>query len=97
MRLFRNTCALVALLAILSAARPAICAPSSGPLRPRVLETFLRMRILAAVIEIEGVEGAYPGPTNELVPVSSLDSNFNVRVRSHGGALRDAWNNPLLY
>jgi len=97
MRHFRNRCALVALLAILFAGRPAHCAQTSDGLRPEVLETFLRMRILAAVIEIQGVEGAYPGPTDGLVPVSSLGSQLTARLRSHGGAVRDAWNNPLLY
>jgi hypothetical protein len=55
------------------------------------------MRILAAVIETQAVEAAYPGPTDGLVPVSSLDNHLTARVRSHGGAVRDAWNNPLLY
>ncbi|HJQ98314.1 MAG TPA: type II secretion system protein GspG [Candidatus Polarisedimenticolaceae bacterium] len=50
------------------------------------------MRILVAVIEIQAVEGAYPGPTEGLVPMSSLAS-----VRGRGAAVRDAWNNPLLY
>ena len=97
MRFFRNNCALVALLAILSAGRPAHCAPSSGGLRPAVLETFLRMRILAAVIETRAVEAGYPGPTDGLVPVSSLGNQLTGFVRSRGGAVRDAWNNPLLY
>jgi hypothetical protein len=97
MRLFLNVCALVALSAILSAGRPANCAESRDGLRPKVLETFLRMRILAAVIETHAVEAAYPGPTDGLVPVSSLGSQVTARLRSHGGAVRDAWNNPLLY
>ena len=92
MRLFRNKLAWMALLSLLSAWRPADGAPSSGGLRPEVLETFLRMRILVAVIEIQAVEGAYPGPTEGLVPMSSLAS-----VRGRGAAVRDAWNNPLLY
>ena len=95
MRLFRNICALVALSAILSAGRPANCAESRDGLRPKVLETFLRMRILAAVIETQAVEAAYPGPTDGLVPVSSLGNQVTARLRSHGGAVRDAWNNPL--
>jgi len=97
MRLFRNNCGLVALLAILSAARPAHCAQSRDGLRPEVLETFLRMRVLAAVLDTQAVEAAYPGPTDGLVPVSSLGNRLTASVRSHGGAVRDAWNNPLLY
>jgi hypothetical protein len=97
MRLFRNICGLVALLAIISAARPALCAQSRDGLRPEVLESFLRMRILAAVLDTQAVEGAYPGPTDGLVPVSSLGNRLTAPVRSHGGAVRDAWNNPLLY
>ena len=97
MRLFRNKCALVMLLAMLSAGRPAHCAQSRDGLRPEVIETFLRMRILAAVIETQAIEGSYPGPTNGLVPLSSLGSHLTARVRSRGGAVRDAWNNPFLF
>jgi hypothetical protein len=97
MRLSRNQCALVALLAILSAGRPAHGATSGDGLHPEVLETFLRMRVLAAVLDTQAVESPYPGPTDGLVPVSSLGSQLTARVRSHGGAVRDAWNNPLLY
>ena len=97
MRLFRRNCVLVALLAILPAARPAHCAQSGDGLRPEVLETFLRMRVLAAVLDTQAVEAPYPGPTDGLVPVSSLANRLTAGARSHGGAVRDAWNNPLLY
>jgi len=97
MRPFRINCGLVALLAIVSAARPAHGAQSGDGLRPEVLETFLRMRVLAAVLDTQAVEAAYPGPTAGLVPVSSLGNRLTARARSHGGAVRDAWNNPLLY
>ena len=97
MRLFRIHCGLVALLAIASAVRPADCAQSSDGVRPEVIETFLRMRILSAVIETQAIDGAYPGPTDGLVPVSSLGSQLTARVRSRGGAVRDDWNNPLLF
>ena len=101
MRLFRNSSVLVALLAMAAATRPAHCAPQPREgLRPEVLETFLRMRVVAAVLDTQAVEltyPAYPGPTDGLVPVSSLGSQVVSRVRSHGGSARDAWNNPLLY
>jgi hypothetical protein len=97
MRLFRKNWGLVALFAIVSAARPAHGAQSPDGLRPEVLETFLRMRVLAAVLDTQAVEAAYPGPTDGLVPVSSLGNRLTARARSHGGAVRDAWNNPLLY
>jgi len=101
MRLFRNSSVLVALLAMAAATRPAHCAPQPRDgLRPEVLETFLRMRVVAAVLDTQAVEltyPAYPGPTDGLVPVSSLGSQVVSRVRSHGGSARDAWNNPLLY
>jgi len=93
----RHTCGLVALLAVVTAVRPAHCAQTTDELRPEVLESFLRMRILAAVLDTQAVEAAYPGPTEGLVPVSSLGNRLTARVRSHGGAVRDAWNNPLLY
>src|SRR6185295_10044424 len=98
MRRFRNGSVLVALLAMAAATRPALCAPQPRDgLRPEVLETFLRMRVVAAVLDTQAVEPTYPGPTDGLVPVSSLGSQVVSRVRSHGGSARDAWNNPLLY
>jgi hypothetical protein len=97
MRLLRYNCGLVALVAIVSAARPAHGAQSDDGLRPEVLETFLRMRVLAAVLDTQAVEAPYPGPTDGLVPVSSLANRLTASARSHGGAVRDAWNNPLLY
>jgi len=55
------------------------------------------MRVLAAVLDTHAVENPYPGPTDGLVPVASLGSQLTSRLRSNGGAVRDAWNNPLLY
>ena len=97
MRMPRNRWMIVTLLSIAAAVRPAHCAQSGDGLRPEVLETFLRMRVLAAVLDTQAVEAAYPGPTDGLVPVSSLANRLTAGVRSHGGAVRDAWNNPLLY
>jgi hypothetical protein len=82
---------------MVSAAQPAHGAQPSDGLRPEVLETFLRMRVLAAVLDTQAVGAAYPGPTDGLVPVSSLGNRVTAGARSHGGAVRDAWNNPLLY
>ena len=97
MRLLRNRWMLVALLAIVAAVRPALAGQFNDELRPRVLETFLRMRVLAAVLDTRAVERPYPGPTAGLVPVSSLDSDVISRARRFGGEARDAWGNPLLY
>jgi hypothetical protein len=55
------------------------------------------MRVVAAVLDTQAVESAYPGPTTGLVPLSSLGSHLLSRARSLGGSARDAWNNPLLY
>jgi len=84
-------------LAVLALARPADCAQSSNGLRAEVVETFLRMRLLAAFIDTQAIEGSYPGPTAGLIPVSSLGNPLMSRVRNAGGAARDGWGNPLLY
>lgn len=97
MRLPRMPWLLVALFAITSAVSPGFGAQSGDGLRPEVLETFLRMRVLAAVLDTQAVESPFPGPTAGLVPVSSFGTQFMSRARSHGAAARDAWGNPLLY
>jgi hypothetical protein len=75
----------------------AVGASSPDGLRPEVLETLLRMRVIAAVLDTQAIEGAYPGPTAGLVPVPPLGGELASRIRGLGGAARDAWNNPLLY
>ena len=88
---------LVAVLATIAIGAPANASPSADSARPKVLETFLRMRILAAVVDNQADEGSYPGPTDGLVAVSSLDDDVLAGVRRCGGSARDAWGNALLY
>jgi hypothetical protein len=88
---------LVTLLATVPVASPARCDSPPDGLRPEVLETLLRMRVVAAVLDTQAVESQYPGPTSSLVPLSSLGGSTISRGRNFGGAARDAWNNPLLY
>jgi hypothetical protein len=72
-------------------------AAGSNALRPEVLETFFRLRVVAAALDIEKVSGPYPGPTAGLVPLASvLDRPFIVQRRLRG-SLRDAWGRPILY
>jgi len=97
MRLPKIPSLAVAIIVMWCGVAPGFGAQTGDGLRPEVLETFLRMRVLAAVLDTHAIEAAYPGPTDGLVPVSSLGSQIISRVRSHGGAVRDAWNNPLLY
>jgi hypothetical protein len=55
------------------------------------------MRIVAAVLDTQAVNASYPTSAGALVPVSSLGDRLLPRVRSLGGAARDAWSRPLLY
>ena len=75
MRLFRNGSVLVALLAMAAATRPALCAPQPRDgLRPEVLETFLRMRVVAAVLDTQAVELTYPAyPDVHATDVPAID------------------------
>ena len=97
MRLPRHDWVLLALFAMVASTRPGLCAQSGDGLRPEVLETLLRMRVVAAVLDTQAVENPYPGPTVGLVPVASLGNQLVSRARSLGGSVRDGWNNPLLY
>jgi type II secretion system (T2SS) protein G len=96
MRSHRNSWTLGAAVAVSLTIASAGNARAADGIRPEVLETLLRMRILAAVLDTQAVESSYPA-TAGLVPVSSLDERIASRARSRGGAVRDAWNNPLLY
>jgi Type II secretion system (T2SS), protein G len=67
-------------------------------IRADVTDTFLRMRILAAVLDTEAAEALpFPGPTGGLVPAASLRVYIDPRHRRHLGSARDAWGNALLY
>src|SRR5215813_4312971 len=95
---FRRTRLMAAGLVLLVAAIANVSrAQAADGLRPEVLETLLRMRVFAAVLDTQAIEASYPGPTAGLVPVSSLGSQLVGRLRSRGGTVRDAWNHPLLY
>ena len=97
MRCPRNRLIVAGLVILVAATASVSGAQPPDGLRPEVLETLLRMRVLAAVLDTQAIEGSYPGPTAGLVPVSSLGSQLLGHVRSRGGAVRDAWNHPLLY
>jgi hypothetical protein len=75
----------------------ASAASTSDAFRPEVLETFFRMRVLAAAIDTVRVDGPAPGPTAGLLPIGSvLDKTFIAQRKLHD-ALRDAWGRPILY
>jgi hypothetical protein len=97
MRLPRIPWSIVAIFAVAASVSPGLAAQPVDGLRPEVLETFFRMRVLAAVIDTQAVENPLPGPTTGLVPFSSLGAQLVSRARSHGGTVRDAWGNPFLY
>lgn len=97
MRSSRVVMTLAAFLAVSIATAPALPARSADGLRPEVLDTLLKMRIVAAVLDTQVIEHPYPGPTTGLVPLASIGGAFLSRTRSLGGSARDAWSNPLLY
>lgn len=88
---------------VLMAATAGGAAGASNPandeeIRSDVADTFLHMRILAAVLETEAAEAhPFPGPTEGLVPAASLRTHIGPRHQSHLGSALDAWGNPLLY
>ena len=84
----------VAALVVAEASRGVL---PTGTFRPRVLETFLRMRIVAAVLDTQAIEGPVPGPTGGLVPASWLRQQLPQQRRAHLTSVRDAWGRPLLY
>jgi len=72
----------------------------NGPdeVRSDVTDTFLRMRILAAVLDSESAEARpFPGPTPGLVPATVLRDEIEPSHRKYLGSARDAWGHPLLY
>ena len=96
MRSPRHLWMLAAATLLIALTASAGTASSADGIRPEVLETLLRMRVLAAVLDTQAVEGSYPEASG-LVTVSSLDERTVARARSRGGPVRDAWNNPLFY
>jgi hypothetical protein len=66
--------------------------------REDIVETFLRMRVLAAVLETEAWEARpFPGPTGGLVSVSWLRDRLERDHRDELRSGRDAWGGSLLY
>ena len=66
-------------------------------IRSDVRDSFLRMRVLAAVLDTEAADTPFPGPTAGLVPAATLREHIEPRHRSHLGSARDDWGQPLLY
>lgn len=71
---------------------------STDGIRGDVVDTFLHLRILAAVLDTEAAEARpFPGPTAGLVPAASLRVHIDPRHRRFLGSARDAWGHALLY
>lgn len=69
---------------------------SAAGMRPEVLETFLRMRVVAAVVDTKAVAGPIPGPTQGFVPMSWLRQRMPAQRRAWI-VTRDAWGHSLRY
>ena len=76
---------------------PAARAQSHDGLQPEVLDTLLRMRVIAAVLDTHAIEHPYPAPAAGLVPVSSVLGPLGTRVRGLDASMRDGWSGALLY
>jgi Type II secretion system (T2SS), protein G len=88
---------LISCFAIVAAVSQTRAASNPDVLRPAVLETFFRLRVLAAAVDTLRVNRPAPGPTAGLVPIASvLDREF-IAERMLRASLRDAWGRPILY
>lgn len=66
--------------------------------RATATDTFLRMRILAAVLDIGAAEGLpFPKPASGIVPAAWLRAHIDPRHRRHLGSGRDAWGHSIRY
>jgi hypothetical protein len=88
---------LAAALLFLTISGHARAIAAEDTLRPEVLETFFRLRVVAAALDTARVNGPYPGPTTGLVPVSSVIDRTLLGPRMLRAWLRDAWGRPILY
>jgi len=75
---------------IAAAAAPARAGASSDTLRPEVVETFFRLRVVAAALDSANVNGPVPGPTTGLIPFASVLDRSSVMAKLLRGSLRDA-------
>jgi hypothetical protein len=82
---------------IAAAAAPARAGASSDTLRPEVVETFFRLRVVAAALDSANVNGPVPGPTTGLIPFASVLDRSSVMAKLLRGSLRDAWGRPILF
>lgn len=89
----------LALLAVCvgSAVSVATATEPSAYLQPKVLETFFRMRVVAALLDTQSIDVPFPGPTSGLVPASWLRTQLRPVPGISVGSLQDAWGNALLY
>ena len=80
-----------------SAVSVTLATDPSSALQPKVLETFFRMRVVAAMLDTQSIDVPYPGPTPGLVPASWLRTRLRPAPGTSVGALQDGWGNPLFY
>lgn len=70
---------------------------AADSIRPEVLDTFLKMRIVAAALDTHRVTAPYPGPTDGVVPIAFIVEGISSGATAIRSAARDGWGHPLLY
>lgn len=86
------------LVGLAGMAGSAAAAASAGSISREAVDTFLRMRILSAVLDAAAVpDRPYPGPTPGLVQASWLEDRLPAAYRGAVRAWQDAWGGPLMY
>jgi hypothetical protein len=70
---------------------------ASDALPQDVVDTVFRLRVVGSALDTANLNGAFPGPTTGLVPVSSVLDREWTREKLLRGSLRDSWGRPILY
>lgn len=92
-------CMLVASIAATSAQEIGVGTRTErNEVRREVVDTLLRMRIVAAVLDTEAAEAdSLPAPTSGITPVAWLRAHIDPRHRKHLESGRDAWGHAIRY
>ena len=88
---------LAAFVGIAVVAGPKVLGESSSGVSREVLESFFRLRLVAATLDTYAVTEPLPGPTPGLVPLAWLRGRLPADRFARPGTIQDAWGSPLYY